>query len=48
VPSGLLGTQTLVFYRQSMAISFHGTADAFAVEKITQIKNNYVGSNSII
>jgi len=35
VPSGLLGTQTQVFYLQSMATNFHGTADAFAVGKTT-------------
>jgi len=37
VPSGLLGMQTQVFYHQNMATNFHGTADAFAVEKTTQI-----------
>lgn len=45
MPSGLLGMQTQVFYLQSMATSFHGITDAFAVEKITQVYNKYVEYN---
>jgi len=34
MPSGLLGMQTRVFYLPSMATSFHGITDAFAVKKL--------------
>jgi hypothetical protein len=45
MPSGLLGTQIQVFYLQSMATSFRGITDAFAVEKITRLYNKSVENN---